>query len=56
MSRTKTQNTKTDTPPVQPVNFEENWKRALADYQNLLRRVEADKREFMKLSNVITLA
>ena len=36
--------------------FEENWKRALADYQNLVRRVESDKRDFMKLSNVNLIA
>jgi molecular chaperone GrpE len=34
----------------------ENWKRALADYQNLLRRVESDKKEFVKLANANLIA
>lgn len=38
------------------INFEENWKRALADYKNLERRVESDKREFAKLANVNLIA
>jgi molecular chaperone GrpE len=33
-------------------SLEESWKRALADYQNLLRRVENDKKEFVRLANV----
>jgi molecular chaperone GrpE len=36
--------------------LDENWKRALADYQNLLRRVESDKREFIKLANANLIA
>lgn len=36
--------------------LDENWKRALADYQNLLRRVEHDKKEFTKLSNANLVA
>lgn len=36
--------------------LDENWKRALADYQNLLRRVEHDKREFTKISNANLIA
>ncbi|HJZ05285.1 nucleotide exchange factor GrpE [Candidatus Amesbacteria bacterium RIFCSPHIGHO2_01_FULL_48_32] len=34
----------------------ENWKRALADYQNLSKRVEADKKEFVKFAaaNIVT--
>ncbi len=36
--------------------LEENWKRALADYQNLLRRVESDKKDFVKLANANLLA
>lgn len=33
-----------------------DWKRALADYQNLVKRVEADKREIVKFAslNLIT--
>jgi molecular chaperone GrpE len=36
--------------------FEANWKRSLADYQNLLKRVESEKREFVKFasSNIIS--
>lgn len=34
----------------------ENWKRALADYQNLLRRVDHDKKEFTKIANANLLA
>jgi molecular chaperone GrpE len=37
-------------------SLEENWKRALADYQNLIRRVENDKKEFTKISNVNLIA
>jgi molecular chaperone GrpE len=33
-----------------------NWKRALADYQNLLRRVEHDKQQFSKMANVNLIA
>ena len=29
-----------------------DWKRALADYQNLVKRVEADKREVVKFANL----
>jgi molecular chaperone GrpE len=29
----------------------EKWKRALADYQNLEKRVESEKKEFVKFSN-----
>ncbi|KKU97308.1 MAG: hypothetical protein UY28_C0025G0010 [Candidatus Amesbacteria bacterium GW2011_GWB1_48_13] len=36
--------------------LDENWKRALADYQNLLRRVEHDKKEFIRLSNANIIA
>lgn len=36
--------------------LDENWKRALADYQNLLRRVENDKKEFMKMANANLIA
>jgi molecular chaperone GrpE len=35
---------------------DENWKRALADYQNLLRRVDTDKKEFVKMSNANLIA
>jgi len=36
--------------------LDENWKRALADYQNLLRRVEQDRREFTKVANANLIA
>lgn len=29
-------------------DLDSNWKRALADYQNLVRRVESDKKDFVK--------
>lgn len=32
--------------------LEENWKRALADYQNLVKRMEGDKAEIMKLASL----
>lgn len=35
--------------------LEEKWKRALADYHNLERRVEKDKREFVKFANTVLL-
>jgi molecular chaperone GrpE len=53
MSKTKT--TTTDL-HAQIKTLDENWKRALADYQNLLRRVESDKKEFIKLSNANLIA
>jgi molecular chaperone GrpE len=55
MSKTKT------SPPSDEVQnqiktLDENWKRALADYQNLLRRVEQDKKEFLRLANTSLIA
>jgi molecular chaperone GrpE len=41
---------------TQMTTLEENWKRALADYQNLLRRVENDRKEFTKISNANIIA
>jgi molecular chaperone GrpE len=35
--------------------LEEKWKRALADYHNLERRVEKGKREFVKFANTVLL-
>lgn len=32
--------------------LDENWKRALADYQNLVKRIEADKAEIVKLASL----
>lgn len=36
--------------------LDENWKRALADYQNLSKRIEADKKDFVKFAtaNIIS--
>jgi molecular chaperone GrpE len=48
-----TKSTKTD---QQIKDLTDNWKRALADYQNLLRRVEHDKKDFQKLSNANLVA
>lgn len=31
--------------------LEEDWKRALADYQNLVKRVETEKKDFVKFAN-----
>jgi molecular chaperone GrpE len=36
--------------------MEDNWKRALADYQNLVRRAEQDRTQYVKLANVNLLA
>ncbi|TSC87658.1 MAG: molecular chaperone GrpE [Microgenomates group bacterium Gr01-1014_16] len=36
--------------------LEESWKRALADYQNLVKRVEADKKDFVRFANMNLLA
>ena len=36
--------------------LEENWKRALADYQNLLRRVDQEKQQFSKIANINLIA
>ena len=36
--------------------LEDNWKRALADYQNLSRRVSEDRIQYVKLANVNLLA
>lgn len=32
--------------------LDQNWKRALADYQNLVKRVEGEKSEIMKLASL----
>jgi len=36
--------------------LEENWKRALADYQNLVKRIDTDKKDFVKFAtaNIIS--
>lgn len=52
---TKTKTTTTDL-QAQVKALDENWKRALADYQNLLRRVDSDKQQFVKLSNANLIA
>jgi molecular chaperone GrpE len=45
-----------NTPPSGINILEENWKRALADYQNLQRRVEIEKQAFAKLANANLIA
>lgn len=45
-----------DTQEDQLKKLDENWRRALADYQNLLRRVEQDRREFTKVANANLIA
>lgn len=40
---------------VKTKDLEEKWKRALADYHNLERRVEKNKREFVKFANAVLL-
>ncbi len=36
--------------------LDDNWKRALADYQNLVKRTEADRTQYVKFANVNLLA
>ena len=36
--------------------LEENWKRALADYQNLVKRIESEKKDFIRFANMNLLA
>lgn len=36
--------------------LDSNWKRALADYQNLVKRTEADRAQYVKLANINLLA
>ncbi|KKU56886.1 nucleotide exchange factor GrpE [Candidatus Amesbacteria bacterium RIFCSPLOWO2_02_FULL_48_11] len=52
---------KTSTPSVSELQhqvkaLDQNWKRALADYHNLKRRIEHDKSEFVKLANANLIA
>lgn len=35
--------------------LEESWKRALADYHNLEKRIKEDKEEFIKFANTVLL-
>ncbi len=58
MSTKKTDTTKTELSDLQAQIkvLDENWKRALADYQNLLRRVESDRREFSRMANANLIA
>lgn len=37
-------------------SLEGNWRRALADYQNLLRRVENEKKDFIKMASANLIA
>jgi molecular chaperone GrpE len=61
MSKTNPKNpikkdTRIDELQTQIASLDENWKRALADYQNLLRRVDNDRKEFTKISNANLIA
>jgi len=58
MPKTISSKTKTSVADLQSriQALDQNWKRALADYQNLLRRVDADKSQFVKLSNANLIA
>ncbi len=57
MGKSKTQpQPKTEELQKQITVLDENWKRALADYQNLVRRVENDKKEFSKMANANLIA
>lgn len=63
MSKTKTTTTPLVDTSLQIEKLEDqikildgNWKRALADYQNLLRRVDQDKKEFLALANANLIA
>lgn len=40
---------------IEKKEFENNWKRALADYQNLQKRVEEEKKETISYANAILL-
>ena len=42
--------------PTKLKTLEENWKRALADYQNLVKRVEVEKKDFVRFANMNLLA
>lgn len=48
----KTKNTDTKKLQEELIILDQNWKRALADYQNLVKRVEVDKREFIKFVQI----
>jgi molecular chaperone GrpE len=57
MKSTKSINKDTQTSPEEITklqqeiqNLDASWKRALADYQNLLKRVESDKKDFIRYS------
>jgi molecular chaperone GrpE len=58
MSKVKIQKPKIDTAQLQEQIqvLDENWKRALADYQNLLKRVESEKKDFSKFLTINMIA
>ncbi len=37
------------------IDLENKWKRAMADYANLEKRIEKEKQDFVKFSNIILL-
>jgi len=49
--KTKDKKQKTKDHLVKIKELEEKWQRVLADYDNLRKRVEKEKREFVKFSN-----
>jgi molecular chaperone GrpE len=54
--KASTNQTEITTLQGQVKTLEENWKRALADYQNLTKRIDADKKDFVKFAtaNIIS--
>ena len=54
MAKKKPSSDKSNSSPTG--NYEENWKRALADYKNLARRVDIEKQAFAKLANANLVA
>lgn len=51
MVKSKIENKKDDALKTQIKEFEDNWKRAVADYQNLKKRCEREKEDFAKYAN-----
>jgi len=51
----KKENKKSNIKKDNPVDFEDLYKRAIADYQNLKRRSEDEKRNMVKFSNEVLI-
>lgn len=56
MSKNTTSSTKLADLQLQIKTLDQNWKRALADYRNLSKRIETDKREFVRLASLSLLS